>query len=332
MKAIVFTSYGPPDVLKLKEIDKPIPKDKEVLIKVHASSVNYGDLLARSYGAVSPRDFNMPSLFWLLAKLYFGFRAPKKSILGNEFAGEVESVGKEVTLYKAGDQVFGSLGQSMGAYAEYICISENSVMTAKPANVSYEQAAVIPMGAIMAIYILRRVNVHSGQKILINGASGSIGSAAVQIAKNSGAEVTGVCSTPRIEYVKALGADKVIDYTQKDFTKNGETYDIIFDVLGKSSFSGCKNSLTQDGLYVLASFKIKQLMQMLRTSFTSGKKVKCVLAPGSKEDLIAVKELLEAAKIKVIIDRCFPLEQTSEAHRYVEGGQKRGSVAIVMGR
>lgn len=330
MKAIVFTSFGPPDVLKLKEIDKPHPKDKEVLIKVHASSVNYGDLLARNFIAVSPREFNMPSLFWLFGKIYFGFRKPKISILGNEFAGEIESIDKDVRTYKTRDQVFGYLGQNMGAYAEYICIPEDSAMAAKPANISYEQAAVVPMGAIMALYILRKVNVHSGQKILINGASGSIGSAAVQIAKYFGAEVTGVCSTPRLAFVQSIGADKVIDYTQEDFAKNGETYDIIFDLLGKSSFSRCKNSLTQNGQYVLASFKIKQLIQMIRTSFTSGKKVKCVLAPGSKEDLVAVKELIESDKIKVMIDRCFPLEQTSEAHKYVEGKQKKGSVAIVM--
>jgi NADPH:quinone reductase-like Zn-dependent oxidoreductase len=331
MKAIVYTEYGPPDVLQLKEVAKPDPKEDEVLIRIYATSVNYGDLVARNFKEISPRKFNMPFLFWLLAKISFGIRKPKISILGSEFAGEVESTGKDVKSFKQGDQVFGYLGQSMGAYAEYLSVPEDGVLAIKPANMSSEEAAVVPMGAIMALYLLReKGNIQSGQKVLINGASGSIGSAAVQLAKYYGAEVTGVCSTPRLEFVKSLGADKVIDYTKEDFTQSGETYDLIFDILGKSSFSRCKSSLSQNGHCLYASFKMRQIFQMLWTSMTSSKKVICALAPGSTEDLVSVKELIEAGKIKAAIDRCFPLEQTAEAHRYVETGLKKGHIAITV--
>lgn len=330
MKAIVCTKYGAPEVLKLKEMEKPTPKDTEVLIRVRATSINYGDLLARNFKAVTPRQFNMIFLFWLLAKLFFGLRKPRITILGSEFAGEIESTGKDVKLFKPGDQVFGYPGQAMGAYAEYMCMPENGVLAIKPANMTYEEAAVVPYGAIMALSLLRKMNIRNGQIILINGASGGIGSAAVQIAKYFGAEVTGVCGTPRIEYVKALGADKVIDYTKENFASNGATYDIIFDVLGKSSFSHCKSSLTPNGRYLLASFKTKQLFQMLWTSMAGKKKVICALAPGSRADLISVKELIETGKIKTLIDRSFPLEQAAEAQRYVETGQKTGNVAITL--
>jgi NADPH:quinone reductase-like Zn-dependent oxidoreductase len=328
MKAIVFTEYGSPDVLQLKEVAKPTPKDNEILIRNHATSVNYGDLVARNFKGISPREFNMPFLIWLLAKISFGLNQPRTTILGSEFAGQIEAVGKDVKRFKPGDQVFGYLGQSMGAYAEYLCLSEDGVLAIKPSTMTYEEAAVVPYGAIMALYLLRKVNVHSGQKILINGASGGIGSAAVQIAKYFGAEVTGVCGTPRLEFVKSLGADKVIDYTREDFTQSGEVYDLIFDVLGKGSFSRSKNSLTQNGRYLLASFKMKQLFQMLWTSMIGGRKVICAIAPGSVEDLNAVKELIEAGKIKAVIDRRFPMEQTAEAHRYVEEGHKKGCVVI----
>ncbi|HLO32231.1 MAG TPA: NAD(P)-dependent alcohol dehydrogenase [Anaerolineales bacterium] len=331
MKAIVFTEYGNPEVLQLKEVAKPIPRDNEVLIRVRATSVNFGDLMARNFKAITPREFNMPFLFWLLAKISLGLSQPKITILGSEFAGEIETVGKNVKQFKKGDQVFGYPGQSFGAYAEYLCLPENGVLTIKPANMTCEEAAVVPYGAIMALPLLKKVNVHSGQKVLINGASGGIGSAAVQIAKYFGAEVTGVCGTPRLEFVKSLGADNVIDYTREDFTQSGETYDLIFDILGKSSFSRCKSSLKQGGRYLLASFKMKQLSQMLWTSLTgSSKRVICAIAPGSVEDLNSVKELIEAIKIKAVIDRCYPLEQIVEAHRYVEQGHKKGNVVITL--
>ncbi|MCG2815043.1 MAG: NAD(P)-dependent alcohol dehydrogenase, partial [Candidatus Aminicenantes bacterium] len=254
MKAIGYTEYGPPDVLQLKEVDKPSSKDNEVLIRIQAVSVNYGDIVARNFGNIRAREFNMPLLFWLPAKIAFGFNKPKKQILGNEFAGEIEAIGKDVTRFKQGDQVFAYSGQNMGAYAEYVCMPENGMVVIKPANMTYEEASVVPYGGIMALTHLRKVDIKSGQKVLVNGASGGIGSLAVQLAKNSGAEVTGVCGTPRLEFVKSLGADKVIDYTREDFTQNGEKYDLIYDILGRSSFPRCKGSLTQNGRYLLASF------------------------------------------------------------------------------
>jgi NADPH:quinone reductase-like Zn-dependent oxidoreductase len=219
----------------------------------------------------------------------------------------------------------------MGANAEYLCMPENGLVAIKPANMTFEEAAVVPYGAITALNLLRKVNIQRGQKVLINGASGGIGSAAVQLAKHYGAEVTGVCATPRVEFVKALGADKVIDYTKEDFTQNGETYDLIFDIMGKSSFSRCKNSLKPNGRYLLASFKMKQLFQMLWTSIVGDKKVICALSSESPKDLVFIKELVEAGKIKSIIDRCYPWEQIADAHRYVEGGHKRGNVVVTVG-
>jgi NADPH:quinone reductase-like Zn-dependent oxidoreductase len=331
MKAIVYREYGSPDILRLQEITKPAPKDNEVLIRVNATSVNYGDLVARNFKEISAREFTMPFIMWLLAKISFGLSKPNITVLGSEFSGEIEETGKNVKNFKPGDQVFGYLGQSMGAYAEYFCIPENGVVAIKPANMTYEEAAVVPYGAIMALSLLRKANLQPGQKVLINGASGGIGSAAVQIARHLGAEVTGVCGTPRLNFVKSLGAAKVIDYTKEDFTQNGETYDLIFDILGKSSFSRCQNSLKQNGRYLLASFKMKQLLQMLWTSISGSKRVICAIAPGSVEDLNSVKELIEAGKIKAVIDRCYPMEQAGEAHRYVEEGHKKGNVAIAVG-
>ncbi len=331
MKAIVYTEFGPPEVLQFKEVEKPVPEDNEILIRIYATPVKYGDTSTRNFKKISPRKFTMPFPFWLYTKIYFGFRKPKITTLGSEFAGEIESVGKDVKLFREGDQVFGYRGQSMGAYAEYLCMPEDGEVAIKPANMTYEEAAAVPGGAIIALNLLRKVNIQSGQKVLINGASGGIGSAAVQLAKYYGAEVTGICGTPRLEFVKALGADKVIDYTKEDFTQSGETYDLIFDILGKSSFSRCKSSLKQNGRYLLASFKIRQLFQMLWTSMIGGKKVICALATNTG-DLPYIKELIEAGKIKAVIDRRYPLEQTAEAHRYVETGQKKGDVVITVGQ
>jgi NADPH:quinone reductase-like Zn-dependent oxidoreductase len=331
MKAVVCTEYGPPEVLQLKEVERPTPKDNEVLIRVRATSVNFGDTMARNFKAITPRKFNMPFLLWLLSKMSLGFREPKIAILGSEFAGEIEAVGKNARRFKKGDPVFGYRGQSFGAYAEYLCMPEDGVLAIKPANMTYEEAAVVPYGAIHALSLLRKMNIQPGQKVLVNGASGGIGSAAVQIAKYFGAEVTGVCGMPRLEFVKSLGADKVIDYTKDDFTQNGETYDLIFDILGKSSFSQCQSSLKPNGTLLFASFKMKQLFQMLRTSRAGTKKVVCAIAPGSVEDLVSVKELVETGKIKSIIDRRYPLEEAAEAHRYVEVGHKKGNVVITVG-
>ena len=331
MKAVIYTEFGPPEVLHTSEVEKPVPKDNEVLIRVYATPVSYGDLTARNFKNISSREFHMPLPLLLPMRMYFGFNKPKINILGSEFAGVIESAGKNVKLYKEGDQVIGYLGQRMGAYAEYLCMPEDGSMAIKPSNMTYEQASAVPYGAIMATSLLRKGNLQSGHKVLINGASGGIGSAAVQLARYFGAEVTGVCATPRLDYVKSLGADKVIDYTKEDFTQNGETYNLIFDILGMSSFSHCKSSLNQNGIYLLASFKMTPLIQMLWTRIVGGKKVICAMASEKPEDLVFIKDLVEAGKFKSIIDKCYPLEQTAEAHRYVEQGHKKGNVIITLG-
>ena len=332
MKAIVCEKFGPPDVLELKEVKKPIPRDKEILIKNHATTVNYGDLVARNFKNIPLRNFHMPLPLIFPTKIFFGLRKPRIKILGSVFAGEIEVVGKDVKRFKEGDQVFGYLGQSMGAYAQYLCVPEKGMVEIKPANITYEEAVVHPYGAIMAGSLLRKGKIQQGQKVLINGASGGIGSAAVQLAKSHyGAEVTGVCSTARLEFVKSLGADQVIDYTQEDFTTQGETYDLVFDILGKSSFSKVKSCLKPKGRYLLASFKMRKVLQMLRTKFTGGKRVICALATdGGTDDLVFFKKLIERGKIKSIIDKCFPLEQAAEAHRYVEEGHQKGNVVITL--
>ena len=328
MKAIVFTEYGSPDVLHLKDVPKPSPKENEILVRVHATPVNYGDLTARNFAS---SQFNMPAPFYLPARMAFGWSKPKTNILGSELAGQVEAVGAAVTKFQPGDQVFAYVGMRMGANAEYLCIPETGTVALKPVNLSYAEAATLPYGAIMASSLLRKVNLQPGQKVLINGASGGIGSMAVQLAKHLGAEVTGVCGTPRLDFVRSLGADKVVDYTQEDFTQNGETYDLIFDILGKRSFAQLKPSLTPNGIYLLASYKMKAIFQMLWTALTRRKqKVICAFAEETAQDLVLVKELAEAGQIKAIIDRCFPLEQAAEAHRYAESGQKRGSVIITL--
>lgn len=328
MKAVVYTEYGSPDVLHLTDVATPTPKDNEVLVRVHVSSVNFGDMIARNFRAVTPASFTMPAPLWLPARLVFGLRKPRIHILGNEFAGEIAAVGKAVTRFKVGDPVFGYRGPRMGCYAEYVVMPENGLVITKPATLSDEEAAVMPYGALTALNLLRKVNIQPGQKVLINGASGAIGSAAVQLARYFGAEVTGVCGTPRLDFVKALGADKVIDYTREDFTRNGETYDVIFDILGKSSFARCKDSLTPDGRYLLASFKMKQLFQMLRTSITGGKRVICALSAEKPQDMAFIQDLIEAGTLRGMVDRCYPLEQAAEAHRYIEAGHKKANVVI----
>ena len=330
MKAITYTQYGSPDVLKLSEVTKPTPKDTDILIRIRATTVNFGELMARNFKNITPSEFNMPSFLWLPARFAIGLNKPTNPILGSEFAGEVEAVGSTATRFKKGDQVFGYRGSSFGANAEYLCMPANGMVALKPANLSYEQAATVPYGAITALSVLRKVNIQPGQKVLINGASGAIGSHAVMLAKYFGAEVTGVCSTPRMEFVKALGADKVIDYTKEDFTQNGEIYDVILDVLGRSSFDRCRKSLTPNGRYLLASFKTKQLFQMLWTSRSGGQKVICALSGENVADLEFIKGLAEAGKITAVIDKSFPLEKTAEAHRYVEAGHKRGNVVITV--
>lgn len=330
MKAVVYTEYGSPDVLHIKQVEKPTPKDNEILIKVRAVSVKYGDILVRKFGKIGLSEFNMPSIFFVFARIEFGYRKPKRGILGGELAGEVEAVGKDVTQFKPGDQVFGYRGQNLGANAEYVCMAENGMVAIKPANLSHEEAATVPYGALTALTLLRKVNIQPGQKVLINGASGSIGSAAVQLAKHYGAEVTGVCGTPRLDFVKALGADEVIDYTKEDFTTNGETYDLIIDILGKSAFGRVKRSLKPNGRLLYASFKMKQVFQMLWTSRFGSKKVICALSNETPDDLRFIKDLAEAGTITAIVDRCYPLEQAAEAHRYIEAGHQKANVVLTI--
>jgi NADPH:quinone reductase-like Zn-dependent oxidoreductase len=324
VKAILHTAYGPPDELQFKEVEKPAPKANEVLIKIHATTVTTSDCNIRNLTFV-------PKLFVLPMRMEFGLTKPKNNILGFDLAGEVEAVGKGVTRFKIGDQVFGTTEPAYGAHAEYVCLPEDGVLTIKPANMTYEEAATIPVIANTALHFIRDMgNVQAGQKVLINGASGGIGTFAVQLAKYYGAEVTGVCSTTNLELVKSLGADHVIDYTREDFTRTGQTYDVIFDAVGKSSFSRCKSSLNKEGIYLVTLPKPAVLFQMVWTSMIGSKKVKMEGAPAKVENLIFLKELIEAGKLKTVIDRRYPLEQTAEAFRYVETGHKKGNVVITV--
>jgi NADPH:quinone reductase-like Zn-dependent oxidoreductase len=328
MKAVVYNEYGPPEVLQIEEVPDPVPKDNELLVKVHAASVNFGDLIARNLKNTPLSKFYMPTFLWLPVRIAFGWKKPRVRILGSEFSGIVASIGKRVTKFKVGDEVFGYPGQKMGAYSEFITIAEDKMVAIKPRNMTHEEAAVIPYGLIMANDHLKRVDIHPGQKVLINGASGGIGSAGVQLAKYYGAEVIGVCSARRMEFVKALGADHVIDYTKEDFTKNGEIYHVIYDILGKSTFSSCRNSLKENGIYLNASFKTGKNLQMLRTKIVGKKKVICAFASEKQKEMSFFRDLAEKGKVRSVIDRTFPMEKTSEAHRYIEDGNKQGSIAI----
>jgi len=323
MKAIVWTRYGPPDVLEYKEADKPVPKDNEVRIKVHAATVTAGDC--------ELRRFDIPFSIWLLVRIMVGIRKPRIKILGQELAGEIDWVGKKLTKFKKGDPVFAATEMRLGAYAEYACLPGKYAMAVKPSNMSYEEAATIPTGGLNALHFLRKGNIRSGQRVLILGAGGSIGTYAVQIAKFYGAHVTCVDSRNKLDMLLSIGSDLVIDYTKEDFTNNGETYDLIIDVVGKSSFSRNARSLSSNGYYILGNPKLKWKIRGLWISMTTGKKIISALAGYKQEDLIFLKELIEAGKIKSVIDRIYPLEKTAEAHSYVETGQKTGNVVISIG-
>jgi NADPH:quinone reductase-like Zn-dependent oxidoreductase len=311
MKAIVCTKYGPPEVLQLKEVDKPAPRDNEVLIGIYATTAHIGDAKIRSLkpGLGPVKDF----FFKPMMRLMMGINGPRNKILGMDLAGEIVALGKDVKLYKKGDQVFASAYQGLkfGAYAEYICLPEDGLLALKPSNMTYEEVAPVSNGALTALLILRKANIQEGQKVLIYGASGSMGTYSVQLSKYYGAEVTGVCSTGNLEMVKSLGADKVIDYTQENFNDRGETYDVIFDSVAKIAPSQRKISLKKNGIFLDA------------LSSSNGLKLKT-------EDLIFLKELIEAGKIKTLIDRRYPLEEIVEAHRYVEKGHKKGNVVITI--
>ena len=324
MKAIIHTKYGPPDELQLKEVEKPVPGDNEVLIKVNATTVTTTDCNVRNFTFV-------PKSFKFFARMMFGFKKPKVNILGFDLAGVIEAVGKDVKLFKPGDQVFGSPGTKMGGHAEYACVSENGALAIKPADMRWEEAAAISLAGNTALFFIRDLGkIHDGQKILIHGASGAIGTYAVQLARYYGAEVTGVCSGTNAEMVKSLGAYKVIDYTKEDFTKNDDRYDFVFDVVGKTTFSQCKGILKQKGIYLENMLGLKDILKMMWTSFIGGKKIKGGVSKGSAENLNFLIELIESGKLKPVIDRSFPLEKTAEAFQYVEQGHKKGNVIITM--
>jgi len=328
MKAVIYTEYGGPEVLRLAEMPTPQPTENEVLVQVRAVHVNYGDLLARQLDGKSAHKMHMPWLFWLMARMDFGWRNPKRPLLGSEFAGEVTAVGDGVTRFKVGDRVFGYLGQQMGASAEYCTIAEDKLIAPLPAGFTFETAAALPYGALTALGILRKVTISPGDKVLVIGASGSIGAAALQIAKTLGAEVTAVCGTNRVEMVRALGADHVIDYTREPYSVRGVQYDVIFDVLGKASFPQVRPILAPQGVYLLASFKSDDLWWMLRTRNGKGQRVICAFGDYSPAALAEVVGMAEAGSLRTVVDRCYPLEEAAAAHAYLEGGDRRGAVVL----
>ncbi len=322
MKAIVYREYGSPDVLKLDDIPKPTVRDDQVLIKVHAATVGTWDCEARS--------FTFPLWFWLPLRLAMGLRTPRWPVLGQELAGEIEAVGKDVERFEKGDQVFASTGLGFGAHAEYKCMSSTGAVAIKPANMSYEEAAGIPTGGDNALHFIRKADIQSGESVLVNGAGGNIGVVAVQLAKHFGAEVTAVDSLEKLDMLRAIGADHVIDYAREDFTRSGKTYDVILDVVHKSSFSGCVRSLKPNGRYLLANPRLFSMVRALWTSKTSSKKVMFEFAGSKPKDLVALKELVEAGKIRAVIDKRYPLERASEAHAYVDTGRRKGTVVLAV--
>ncbi len=328
MKAIIWTKYGSPDGLQLREVAQPTPKDNEVLIKIHAATASRAD--------TEFRRLKLPFLFAIPVRIYLGlFRPSRIKILGTEFAGEVVSTGKNVTQYQTGDQVYGYTGLGMGTYAEYMCLSEKpsallGVMSKRPTNITYEEAAAVPFGGLEALHSLGRANIQRGQKVLIVGAGGSIGTYSVQLARHYGAEVTGVDSGGKLDMLRSIGADHVIDYIREDYTKNGQKYDVIMDTIGGSPFAGSLKSLNENGTYLNVNPKMIHRLQMGWASGRSNKKLLSWEGCYSTKNLLRLKELIEAGTIKPIIDRRYPLAQAAEAHRYVETDQKKGNVVIVV--
>lgn len=325
MKAIVYSEYGPPDVLHLKEVEKPVPADNEVLIRVHAAEATKSDCEMRdSKFAVK--------WFWLAMRLAMGVTKPRKQILGGYFAGEVEAVGKDVTRLKTGDQVFGSTALRLGAYGEYVCLPASSTLVPKPRNLSFEEAAAVPFGGLNALHFMRRANIRSGEKVLINGAGGSIGIYAVQIAKAMGAEVTAVDSSIKEEMLCRTGADHFIDYTKENFTISGMTYDVIFNMVASTSFCGCIKSLNSGGRYLMGNPRLSDMLRSVLTSRFTDKTAVFAFAGEKEEELLALKQMIEDGKLLAIVDKIHPMERAADAHRRVEAEQRLGSVVISMGR
>ena len=322
MKAVVYERYGPPEVLQLQEVDEPTPKDNEVLIKTHATTVTSGDWRVRS--------LNVPAGFGLMTRLVFGVSRPKQPILGTELAGVIESVGNDVKKFKVGDQVFAFSDTAMGCHAEYKCMPEDGALALKPPNLTFEEAAALSFGGTTALDFFRRGRLQNGERVLVNGAAGAVGTAAVQLAKHFGADVTGVCSTANLELVRSLGASHVVDYTQEDFTQNGETYDVIVDTAGSAPFSRSKASLKEGGRLLMVLGGLPDMLQIPWVSMTSSKKVIAGPAAGRAEDLRFLAGLAETGEFKPVIDRRYPFEQIAEAHRYVDTGRKKGNVVITL--
>ena len=321
MKAIVYTEYGPADVLRLEEIAKPTPNDAEILIRVRAAEVTKADCELRS--------FSFPvKWFWLPLRLVMGITRPKRQVLGGYFSGEVEAVGKDVSKLKVGDQVFGSTKLRMGAYGEYVCLPAEYTISTKPSNLSFEEAAAVPLGGLNAFHFLRMARVQKGEKVLINGAGGSIGTFGVQIAKDMGAEVTAVDSGIKQNMLRRIGADHFLDYTKEDFTKSGQRYDVIFDMVARSSYSGCVAALTPKGRYVMGNPRLSDMLRSAVTSVFTDKKAVFAFAGETEEELLALKEMIEDGKIRSTVDRVYPMERVAEAHRRVETEQRLGSVVI----
>jgi NADPH:quinone reductase-like Zn-dependent oxidoreductase len=325
MRAIVCTDYGAPDVLQLKDVPKPVPKDNEVLVRIRATTVSAADCELRRF------DFAL--WIWLLIRLSFGVRRPRQPVLGQELAGDVESVGKDVRSLRKGDRVFAATGIGLGAYADYICLREKpqtGAITMMPANVSYEEAAAVPYGGGEALQFLRKANVRSGQRVLVNGAGGSFGTFAVQLAKVLGAHVTAVDSAPKLEMLRTIGADRVIDYSQEDFTDSSETYDVIFDVVRNTPSGRMVRLLTEDGCLLMANPGFSQIVRAKWASRGSKKRVVLGASSGTSEDLAYLRGLVEAGRLHPVIDRPFPLEQMVEAHRYADTGQKLGNIVVAV--
>jgi len=324
MRAVVYDRYGPPEVLRLEDVPQPVPNEDEVLIKIHATTVTRSDCGIRAANASSGLFVSF------LSRLYSGVRRPKRRILGAELAGEVAAVGTTASEFAVGDRVFGTSAGRFGAHAEFICMRESAALAHKPAAMTFEEAAAVCDGAMLALGCLRQADLRKGRRILVYGASGSIGTAGVQLAKYFGADVTAVCSTKNAELARSLGADRVIDYTQQDFTKSGETYDVIFDAVGKLSFGRCRNSLRPGGIY-LPTDGLWNLILVPLTSIVGDKKVRFAIPPRfAKKDVLFLKELIEAGKYRAVIDRRYPLEDVVDATRYVETQQKTGNIVLTV--